>query len=131
MNVLAIDPGDTTGIFASSGSHHVQMTEFHVIDYLERLHDDSPIEHVVMERFNLYDKRSKANAGWALNVIGAVTYWCWDAAVPLTLQWNRDKNQVSDKMLEDKGMLIKPKHKWRHANDAARHYVYWQTRNGR
>lgn len=126
--IIAIDPGDTTGIFTLSG--HVQLREFHVIDYMDGLHENIAITHVIMERFNLYDRRTKANAGWALDVIGAVTYWCWSHEVPLSLQWNRDKNKVPDKVLEEKGFLMKPKTKWRHANDAARHYVYWTVRNG-
>ena len=128
MSVVAIDPGDTTGVYMTIGGH-AQLSEFHVVRYIELLHEGFPIEHVVMERFNLYDKRTKANASWALNVIGAVTYWCWDTSVPLTLQWNRDKNKVPDTVLEREGLLMKPKTKWRHANDAARHYVYWKTRN--
>lgn len=110
---------------------HAQHREFEVVTFVQSLYDIMPVEHVIVERFNLYDRRSKANAGWALDVIGAVTYWCWSNDVPLALQWNRDKNQVPDKMLEDNGMLMRPKHQWRHANDAARHYLYWKTRNGR
>ena len=126
--IVSIDPGDTTGLYMSSGTHS-QFSEFHVVEAIVAVHDYVGIQHVIMERFNLYDKRTKANAGWALDVIGAVTFWCWQHEIPLSLQWNRDKNKVTDTMLADAGMLKTPKKEWRHANDAARHYLYWRTRN--
>ena len=124
--IVCIDPGDTTGIYADG--FYAQVKEFIVIDVLDGQHESEGVEVVVLERFNLYDKRTKANAQHTLDVIGAVTYWCWKHEVQLVLQWNRDKNQVTDADLDARGMLAKPKSKWRHANDAARHYLYYMNR---
>lgn len=128
---LAIDPGDTTGAFLADGLAHLQMTGFGFVSWLSASLDraDFVVEVVVLERMNLRDPRARStsNLQRGLDVIGCVRWLCSVHEVPLVEQWNRDKNQVSDDLLDEHGMLMRPKTRWRHANDAARHALYYET----
>lgn len=132
-NVISIDPGETTGVFYTLHSNHggFDAKGWLVMDGITGLLDTCAFDIIIIEKFNLYDKRSKANAQWPLDIIGACKWEAHNREIDIALQWNRDKNQVTDQMLDDRGILTRPKHKGRHINDAARHYVYWATRNER
>lgn len=89
---------------------------------------------VVLERINLRDRRvamAAKDLQMALNVIGVVRWTCAVSNVQLVEQWNRDKNQVTDKMLDEHDMLSTPKSSWKHANDAARHVLFYTLKEKR
>lgn len=128
--MMAIDPGDTTGFWHTAGAH-AQISGWNAASYIHgMLSKDIPVDVVIIERMNIRDKRIKVaseSVQMGLNIIGVTRYFCMLYDIPLIEQWNADKNKVSDAALEAEGMLLKPKTKWRHANDAARHaYFYMQ-----
>jgi hypothetical protein len=89
------------------------------------------LDVVIIERMNIRDKRIKVaseNVQMGLNIIGVTRYFCMLYDVPLIEQWNADKNKVTNDALEAEGMLTKPRTKWRHANDAARHYYFYMQK---
>jgi len=129
-HLLAIDPGDTTGLWHPE-FWHLQREAYEAVTWLHHVIDraDYIIDEVVIERMNLRDRRGKSttNLQRGLDVIGCVRWICSVYAIPIAEQWNRDKNQVSDDLLDEHGMLKTPKTRWRHANDAARHALYRET----
>lgn len=125
LSILSIDPGNTTGIWTPEGACQIQG--YTAIKYLEGTIRKIDHEVVVIERMNLREKRTAMAVNdiqIGLDVIGCVRYFCWCTDTVLYEQWNWDKNKVSDELLIEHGMLMTPKSKWRHANDAARHALF-------
>jgi hypothetical protein len=125
-SILAIDPGDTTGFRRWNQS--AQVYGLAACDWVARELDETPVHVVVLEKMNLGDKRARKairDLQMGLNVIGFVRWFCWSHEILLVEQTNADKNQVTDDMLEELGLLLTPKKTWRHANDAARHMVFY------
>lgn len=134
MAVIGVDPGKTTGIFMVGGVVlHDQRQEWDAVDRIIMLMVNFDVDHVVMEAFNVFEKRTslaRKDIGWPLDIIGAVKYEAQVAGVPVSLRWNYQKNKVSDALLEERGWLAKPVHVMRHANDAARHVLGWSLKEG-
>lgn len=138
MIVWCFDPGETTGVFMSDGltDYRAQIEYPQIFSWTYSMLEDADVrdrlpETIIVERVNIFDSRAsraRKNLQPTLDVQGYLTGIAHLYAVPVVLQWNRDKNKVSDTDLDLHGILMKPKTKWRHTNDAARHYVYWSNR---
>lgn len=147
-NVLGVDPGKTTGLFMVSGTCklHCQPLEWEAVRTFENILVTWPIEHVVIEQFNVMEKRTRlagADIQWPLDIIGAVKWACLrlgdgrrmnDLAVPTISvwgQWNYERSKVKDDDLDALGWLAKPVTVNRHSNDAARHVYAWGIRRSK
>lgn len=138
MVIWCFDPGETTGVFFSDGyTAQVPYEEFSsfLYSHLETCDvGDKLPELIIVEQTNIYDKRAgmaRKNLVPTIEVQGYIVMLAKLYGVPTKYQWNRDKNKVSDDLLEEHGILVRPKTKWRHANDAARHYLYHMNRKVR
>lgn len=136
--IVAFDPGGTTGIFEvsinsageSRGSalqlgpepHHIAL-----LDHLDRLNGDCDKLIVVFETF---EYRNTSRVGLVLDsveYIGLIKTWCQQNDVQCFAQSpSMAKGFASDKILKEIGIYST---NFRHANDAARHMVYFIVNN--
>ncbi len=126
MKVLALDPGVTTGyvlvededLSPFNGTFHGQLLPGFIWDLLMNVQPDV----IVCERF-LHVQRTKVDYT-PVEVIGVVKEWCRQhPKTKLNFQTPAERMFFTDDRLREYGMYFKGK---RHANDAARHYLYWR-----
>ena len=138
-NVLAVDPGKTTGywLFNADGESSItspakfaggQLAQWDFIEWMERhLKDFAPLE-IVCETFQV-TQRSLQQRGerlWSVEQIGILQYLCRKNGWSYTEQSPSDaKNFVSDEKLKRIGWYIKG---MEHSRDAARHAVLYAVR---
>jgi hypothetical protein len=128
--IIGIDPGETTGLFAASGTHlrpyaNTEQNPYEAmrqLDFLLETERDLPDVHVVCERFTQQSMRMSPQYA-ALETIGVVRWLCTRWGAELTLQSRSQKAIVTSFMLKSIGW-------WTsglagHANDAARHALIW------
>ena len=127
--IVGVDPGETTGIFVHdsiNGHRWYQPTFWSALEIISMVHEIRPITVLVVEGFNVFQKQTshaRKNIQWPLDIIGAVKWFAHTHDITVVTRWNHTKNRVPDELLESRGMLKKPKHVNRHANDAARHVL--------
>lgn len=145
--IIAIDPGQTTGICLFEGSQLVHSTQLAtglmptavipVRDYLQGfdlLNTDKPprpavdgIDAVVIEDYRIYSWKTDEHA-WqsvhTLRLLGAIEWVCHELGLPLIKQSAQQaKGFCDDLKLEAWGVY---KVGQRHARDAIRHACYYQ-----
>lgn len=130
--VLGVDPGRTTGLFIVGpgiATAWDDVEEFAAVDRVVYFFKLFQIDHVVIEKFNVFEKRTRKAArdiGWPLDVIGAVRYTSYVWKTPVAMQSNMVKNKVDDGLLDEWGWRNPRFH---HANDAARHTLAFVMKN--
>lgn len=141
MIIIGVDPGETTGLFVTGHGltiGHMQPREWDAVTLFRHWLRMWPVDVVVMEKFNVHEKRTKlagADINWPLDIIGAVK-WTFvdeykDRDAVMVGQWNYERRKVTDELLEERGYLAKPVTVMRHANDAARHVLKYQLNQER
>jgi len=131
IRVLALDPGETTGIAYFEGptlkiyqqikEPTVELAASHLKDVIELYKPDI----VVMEDYRVYSWKTKDHAWNSLHtsrLIGAVEYVCFERRVPLWKQMAQmPKGFCTDDKLRALGYYVGGKH----ARDAVRHGLYY------
>lgn len=135
MNIIALDPGKTTGVVVKEGGTvvtHEQMDFMEVAsffhDYLWA-HKDEDVK-VVVEAFIITMHTAKnTQAPWSLELIGVFRYLTERiTGGSIILQKPSDaKRFASDERLKLMGYYARGKG---HANDAARHLLLFEASRG-
>jgi hypothetical protein len=135
--VIAVDPGQTTGVATRYPHRPVQHTAWEgdwtsTLDWLEgELKDlhwvSTPT--VVVEAFRITRvPAAKTPAPWSLEWIGAARWLCGRYDAELVLQSSSDaKGFATNRMLRQVGLWVPAKG---HANDATRHLLLRLARTG-
>lgn len=131
INVLALDPGETTGMAAFRGSHRLVATQLqgHTVPAIFRqirtalnfYHPDA----VVMEDYRVYSWKTRDHANsdmFTSRLIGAVECLCEDLQVPLKKQM---AGIAKGFCTDDKLRMWDLYAGGRHSRDATRHAVYY------
>ncbi len=129
--LLAIDPGDTTGLalFNLDTGDGIELkvvkTKDALYEYLSEIRPDK----IVCEDFELFPWKSKEQS-WSnfstVRVIGAIEYYCYLTQTPLTLQ----KASIKPIAYKWAGMTKASNHAVSHDQDAYVHGVYFLQRMG-
>lgn len=86
------------------------------------------LDTLILERFQLGGTRSMKDEVLSPARINAILEFEVRQQLPRTsiiYQTTSDKAIATDARLEEYGLLVKPKTKWRHANDAMRHLLHY------
>lgn len=132
--LVAIDPGETTGICRFEGPNLVDARQLvtdepgigaaRVRDYINESHP----EYVIMESYRVYAWKTEDhtwNSMHTSQLIGAIKYLCSEMrpSIPVVMQSAQiAKGFVTDDKLKAWGLWIKGQ---KHARDAIRHAVYY------
>jgi hypothetical protein len=130
-NVLAVDPGLTTGYVLWKNGKRIEG-ENKCEDFLKiavKLIESKKIDYVVCERFIISAQTAKfSQAPWSLEQIGVLRYFCERYSIPFTLQNVSDAKRFAT---EERLKQIK----WKrpkgggHARDAQRHLLLFLVKN--
>lgn len=127
VQVLAIDPGKTTGIvlaecFSPMNFNILQAFDLKWADRLRWLTDDFPtVDYVVIESFNLFAHKAAAQIGSdfpAVNMIGAVELRVFSDLAPIKLVTQTPSQRVRAIILDHHKARFTGVH---HAKDAYKH----------
>jgi hypothetical protein len=148
VRIVVLDPGGTTGYIVTRlpwpevfdrpenawqgrygqigpTDHHHRLREF-----LDREAAEAFPYYKLTILYERFDKRDNDFAKLiSAEYIGVVKEWCQANNVEPISQGSDVKKWASDDKLIRTGLLIKPKTKWKHANDAMRHFLYYGVHN--
>jgi len=147
MRIVSIDPGGTSGWAAwqegvldyghLEGDHHKKLFDF-LCAQTHCLHKNEWADRnmvIVCERFDHVSGVAKLDS---VEYIGVIKFFQQTYSVQLVLQsrsikpgQDKKKGWASDDKLQACSMLIRPKTKWVHANDAMRHLMYFGFHNNK
>ena len=135
MNILACDPGLTSGLASLHISDHIKYfkdfssweCDFEILCGDLYLRRDTNME-LVIEKFTITNETAKKSRQYdALNIIGVFRYCSYMSDWPLTLQSPGSAKKLgTDDRLKDLGWYTPGKG---HANDAARHLLLYCVNN--
>jgi hypothetical protein len=102
-----------------------QIDHLYTLLDLNRTHDI----HVIIESFDDRIRKVKTELV-SLEYIGAIKGWCRENDVPYTTQTpSQGKAFFTNEKLQACGLLMRPLHTHKDANDAMRHLLQWQLNN--
>lgn len=138
--ILAVDPGGTSGWATherwdnapdedgfSSGQY--EFNDF--VEFVDKLAHDVQLTAIVAEKFTINQQTIRhSQQTTALEVIGFLRYIALREECPFILQTPADAKKFStDARLDVVDWTKRPKAKWDHANDGARHLMLYMVKN--
>lgn len=130
-DILAFDPGDTTGvaIFSDQGELK-QMTQLKLQDLIDFLGGyEFPVSLVIVEDFRLFKRKAMQQVGSTMpapQVIGAIKTFASMKGVEVVLQ----PANIKPLALKWSGIIMPGNHADSHQWDAYLHGYYWLVSNG-
>lgn len=132
--LIAIDPGKASGfaVFDISDPEHpaivysAELEQFETVSFVHSALAEAASDYeVVMEEFKITPQTGKNSpAGWSLEIIGAIRYFCELYEVPFTLQPpSKAKSFVPNERMKAIGVWHRGGEG--HARDALRHGVLY------
>lgn len=130
-NILAFDPGDTTGVCEFNERGQVlRLFQLSFDDLLKFLNDyPGPVMQVVCEDFILFRKKARQQSGSkmkASQAIGMIKAFALRKEAPLAMQGS----DIKPMAMKFSQIKMPSNHSESHQYDAFLHGYYWLVKNG-